>query len=79
MNQGILILDLHGFNQYQAKVLIDSRLRSFKGYRIRLIHGYRNGSALQEMIRKTYRSHPKILRLELGLNPGETDLVLKEY
>ena len=31
------------------------------------------------MIRKTYARRPKALRLELGLNPGVTELVLREY
>ena len=30
------------------------------------------------MIRKDYRKHPKVLRLELGSN-SETDLVLREW
>lgn len=78
---GIIELDLHGMNTHQAKIAIDSKLRQAKAgtYRIRLIHGYRGGTALRDMIRQSYRSHPKILRIELGLNPGETDLVLREF
>ena len=77
---GIIELDLHGMNTYQAKIAIDSALRRAKRdtYRIRVIHGYRAGTALRDMIRTQYRSHPKILRLELGLNAGQTDLVLRE-
>lgn len=79
-HSGILEVDLHGLNQHQAKVKIDSVLRgSCKGvYRIRIIHGYTGGTALRDMVRKTYRSHPKIIRVELGMNPGITDLVLRE-
>lgn len=81
MQAGILELDLHGRNTYQAKVAIDSALKRAKAgtYRIRLIHGYHGGTALRDLIRTQYRSHPRILRLELGLNPGETDLVLREF
>ena len=77
---GILEVDLHGLNQFQAKARIDSVLKgSCKGvYRIRVIHGYTGGTALRDMVRKTYRSHPKILRVELGMNPGVTDLVLRD-
>lgn len=77
---GIIELDLHGMNTYQAQIAIDSRLKRAKGgvYRIRLIHGYHGGTALRDFIRKTYRSHPKVIRIELGINPGETDLVLRE-
>ena len=81
MQAGILELDLHGMNAYQAKIAIDAALKRAKAgtYRIRLIHGYHGGTALRDMIRVQYRSHPRILRLELGLNPGETDLVLREF
>lgn len=81
MQAGILELDLHGMNAYQAKIAIDSTLKKAKGgtYRIRVIHGYRGGTVLRDMIRESYRSHPRILRIELGMNPGETDLVLREF
>lgn len=81
MLAGIIEVDLHGMNTHQAKIAIDSKLKRAKAgtYRIRVIHGYHGGTALRDMIRKSYRSHPKILRVELGLNPGETDLVLREF
>ena len=81
MQPGLLELDLHGMNAYQAKTAVDAALRRAKGgtSRLRLIHGYRGGTALRDMLRTAYRSHPKVLRIELGLNPGETDLVLREF
>ncbi len=81
MLAGIIELDLHGMNTHQAKIAIDAKLKRAKAgtYRIRLIHGYHGGTALRDMIRKSYRSHPKIIRIELGLNQGETDLVLREF
>ena len=81
MQAGIIELDLHGMNTHQARIAIDSKLKRAKGgtYRIRLIHGYHGGTALRDMIRTEYRSHPKIIRLEMGLNSGETDLVLREF
>jgi DNA-nicking Smr family endonuclease len=81
MSQAIVEIDVHGMNKYQAKVYIDSQIkRAGSGvYRIRVIHGYRGGTELKEMIRKEYsRKHPKVIRLEIGLNQGETDLVLRE-
>ena len=64
-----------------ARIRINAALRRAGRdvYRIRRVHGYRGGTALRDMIRREYKSHPKILRLELGLNPGETDLVLREW
>ena len=81
MQTGIIEIDLHGMNTYQAKIMVDSKLKQARGgtYRLRLIHGYHGGTALRDMLRETYRSHPKVLRLEMGLNPGETDLVLREF
>ena len=80
MQSAILTLDLHGCTVYQAKIAIDAQLKRAKAgtYRIRLIHGYHGGTALRDMIRKDYRKHPRVLRLELGSNT-ETDLVLREF
>ena len=64
----------------QAIAAIDAVLRRTKGevYRLTVIHGYHGGTVLRDAVRTHYRSHPKVLRVELGLNPGETDLILKE-
>lgn len=74
-------LDLHGMTCYQAQVAIDAALRRARPsvYRLELIHGYHSGTELRSMIRKVYGKHPKVKRLELGLNPGATELVLREY
>ncbi len=81
ISPGIIELDLHGMTEYQAKACLNSQLKQAKGgtYRIRVIHGYRSGAKLRDMIRESYKKHPKVLRLEIGLNQGQTDLVLKEY
>ncbi len=80
MQAGIIELNIHGMNTVQAKACIDSALKKATNatYRIRVIHGYQRGTALKDLVRKTYRSHPKVLRLEIGLNQGQTDLVLRE-
>lgn len=76
---GIIELDLHGKNAYQAQVAIDAALRRAKAgtYRIRVIHGYHGGTALRDMIRREYAG--RVLRLETGVDPGVTDLVLREF
>ena len=78
---GIPELDLHGMTCAQAQTAVDAALRRAGGsvYRLRLIHGYRGGTELRDMIRRVYRQHPQVRRLELGLNPGQTDLVLREF
>jgi len=81
MTAGIYEIDLHGCTVYQAEVAVDAALRRAKGstYRLRLIHGHNRGTELQHALRKKYKNHPKVLRLELGINPGVTDLVLREF
>ena len=80
MRGGIAELDLHGMNAYQARITLDAALRRAGGqvYRLRVIHGYNLGNHLQELVREQYRSHPKVLRV-LPVNPGVTDLVLREF
>ena len=77
---GILEVDIHGMTKRQAKVYLESRIRSAGAgvYRIRVIHGYRGGTELRDMVRGELARNAKILRIEIGLNPGETELVLRE-
>jgi DNA-nicking Smr family endonuclease len=76
---GIVELDLHGKNAYQARVAVDAALRrAGRGtYRIRLIHGYHGGTALRDLVRREYAD--RVLRLETGVGSGITDLVLREF
>ena len=78
--QSIIEIDLHGKNCHQAKVAVDAALRRARPgvMRLRVIHGCNGGTALRDMIRARYRNHPKVLRIELGFNSGETDLILRE-
>ena len=81
MAAGIIELDLHGYTRYQAEIAINAQLRRAKKgiYRIRLIHGFHSGTQLRDFIRTKYRTHPQVLRIELGLNAGQTDLILREF
>ena len=78
---GIVEVDVHGMNTYQAKVCLKAALKRADSsvYRIRVIHGYHGGTAIRDMVRGELAHDPKVLRVELGLNPGETDLVLREF
>ena len=78
MNAGIVELDLHGKNKYQARIAIDAALRRSNGvYRIRPIHGYIGGTELRNMIRDEYATHPKVIRL-INIGEGVSELVLRE-
>lgn len=80
MSPGVVTVDLHGKNTYQAKIAIDARLRRSRGvYRLRLIHGFHGGTALRDFIRETYARHPQVLRLVPSPDGGATELVLREY
>ncbi len=77
---GFQELDVHNMTRRQAITAIDARLRRVNAsvYRLKIIHGYHGGTALRDAVRSHYRDHPKVIRIEVGLNPGETDLVLRE-
>ena len=77
---GFLEIDVHNMTRTQALTAIDAKLRRADAsvYRLRVIHGYHGGTVLRDAIRSQYKNHPKIRRIEIGLNPGETDLVLRE-
>ena len=78
MQSGTLEIDLHGMTKVQAKAALDAALRRAGGsvYRVAVVHGC---TALRQMVRTVYARHPKVRRIELGLNPGVTELVLREY
>ncbi|MEL7567130.1 MAG: Smr/MutS family protein [Dehalobacterium sp.] len=77
---GVIELDIHGMTKHQAKVYIDSRLKQAKAdtYIIRVIHGCHSGTELRKMVREEYKDNPKVKRVEHSLNPGVTELVLRE-
>ena len=73
-----VVLDLHGKNKYQARIAIEAALRRSKGlYRIRVIHGYHNGTALRDMVWSEYGSDPRVKRLT-AVSESVTDLILRE-
>lgn len=80
LSAGIIEIDVHGMTKAQATALIDARLKQSgpSVYRLRIIHGYHGGTELKDDIRRRYRKHPKVIRMELGLNQGQTDLILRE-
>ena len=74
MTGGIVEIDLHGKNAYQARVTIDAALRRARAgtYRLRIIHGYQGGTVLRDMVRQEYAG--RVLRV-VPLDQGRTDLV----
>ena len=80
VQSGFQQIDIHHMTKTQALTAIDARLRRADRsvYRLTVIHGYHGGTALRDAVRSHYRDHPKVKRIEIGLNPGETDLVLRD-
>lgn len=83
MRTGIVELDLHGKTAQEAKRSVDTALGAAGKdvYRIRLIHGYHGGTGIKRMLWEEYAygREPKVIRLEPGVNPGITELVLREF
>ena len=77
---GFLEIDVHNMTRTQAITAIDAKLRRANAsvYRLRVIHGYHGGTVLRDAVRTHYKDHSKVKRIEIGLNPGETDLILRE-
>ena len=73
-------IDIHNMTKEQAKAAIDARLKKNKGEmcRLKVIHGYHGGTVLRDFVRSHYKKHPSVKRIEIGLNPGETELIIRE-
>lgn len=83
MTGGIVEIDVHGMNGEQAKEAIEKKIYAAGSsvYRVRVIHGFHGGTRLRAMIREEfdYGREPKVKRIEMGTNPGITELVLREF
>ena len=73
-------IDVHNMTRVQAITAIDAKLRKADSsvYQLRVIHGFHGGTVLRDAVRAHYRNHPKVMRMELGLNQGETTFILRE-
>ena len=83
MAAGIIEMNVHGLRTEEAvNVICREVMRAGSGvYRIRIIHGYHGGTRIRESIREEfgYGREPAVKRIEMGHNPGITELVLREY
>lgn len=70
-------IDIHGYTQQEARKMIDAALKKPDALTLRIIHGYNQGQILAQMVRKRYRNHPHVQRIELSMNPGITDIITK--
>ena len=74
----IMVVDLHEMKVAEARKWLTAKVSGApRGIReIEVIHGYRGGTALMNMVRRSF-THPKVIRKIVGMNPGSTILILK--
>lgn len=73
-------LDIHGYSVGEAKKIIEQTISKMpKGNQeLKIIHGYRNGDALKELVRDRFKIRSKrLVRRKVTMNQGETILVLE--
>ena len=75
MTGGVVELDLHGMNTYQAQIAVDAALRRAGNG---TYHGYRGGTAIRDMLWLTYGRRSQVKRM-VSVSEGVTELVLREY
>lgn len=70
-------IDIHGETKESAKQRLRDTLKTLPKNvdKLTVIHGYHNGKVLQETVRKF--KHPRIERIIVGLNQGETVYLIK--
>ena len=80
--QPFIDIDVHGMTTEQAIRKIEDVIAKVNGstYRIRVVHGFNRGNAIQRAIYREigYGLNPKVLRIVGGDNPGITELILRE-
>ena len=77
-------IDVHGMRPEEAVNAVSRLIDGAPGnvYRIRVIHGYHRGNALQRAIYDEFdyfHTSDKVLRMEGGSNPGITEIILREW
>ena len=77
-------IDVHGMRAEEAVKTLSQIIKDAPDtvYRIRVVHGYHRGNALQRAIYdefEYFHTSDRVLRLEGGSNPGITEIVLREW
>ncbi len=72
-------IDIHGMTEEGAKIEIDSVLRTLPKTTksLTIIHGYRKGTVLLELVRYDYKNHPRVKEISTTDNAGETVFLLQ--
>lgn len=70
-------VDIHKMQTWEAKYFLERLLANIDPHikEVVVIHGYRRGNALRDIVRNDLRSN-KIKRKFISLNPGVTSLII---
>jgi len=73
-----IVIDLHRMTVEEAKfqILEEIKYANNNIWRIVAIHGYKNGTAIRDMIRHKLK-HPRINKINIDMNPGVTIIELQ--
>lgn len=69
-------IDIHDMDVLFAKGYIKDMIEYTSDKELVIIHGYRNGDKLRNMVQKEFK-HKKVARKLVGLNKGITTYILK--
>jgi len=72
-------LDIHGMTAFEAEIALKGFLDTLDNSveEVVVVHGYRGGTALRDMVRKQFR-HKRIERKLLSMNQGVTILQIRK-
>ena len=75
----ILSVDLHEMRVSEAKKWLYDKVSGAPKQikEIEVVHGFHGGTALQNMVRRSFK-HPRVEKIVVGMNPGTTTLLLKQ-
>jgi DNA-nicking Smr family endonuclease len=71
----VIEIDIHGMTVRDAKLALERLIAETTANEITVIHGYKSGDALSNMVRKTLKSK-RIKQRIISLNRGETILII---
>lgn len=74
----VMTVDLHEMRVSEAKAWLLAKVSHApkEVKEIIVVHGYRGGTALMNMVRKSFQ-HPRVKQKIVGLNQGTTILILQ--
>ncbi len=70
-------IDLHGMEKVLAKDYIKKSIEFTSDKELVIIHGYRQGDALYNLVRKEF-GHKRIIKKIVTMNNGQTTYLLKD-